>query len=262
VSSVLVIHAHPDDEVFATAAATAAFHRAGARVTLRVATGGEAGELATAPGLTEVQARRARQRRLGRASRMVGVDEWAYLTRPGQWVDTRSTLDPRTLANAAPDTVTSAVRHCLDAVRPDIVLTVGRDGLTRHPDHIAINTAVSRALRLPGWQPVEAWGARLRRSDVATAHQQLRQGFGDQPIGSGRVVGAADDETLHSFEAGKDFAAQRATALDCYAPGLGTTPLSELQSHYPGRGDSLLLRGLFDATSWTREYYESIPTRR
>ncbi|HXH57616.1 PIG-L family deacetylase [Iamia sp.] len=45
----LVIHAHPDDEVFATAATTLALHRDGAHVALRVATGGEAGEQAMDP---------------------------------------------------------------------------------------------------------------------------------------------------------------------------------------------------------------------
>ncbi len=38
----LVVHAHPDDEVFATAAATIAYARRGWRVRLRIFTGGEA----------------------------------------------------------------------------------------------------------------------------------------------------------------------------------------------------------------------------
>jgi LmbE family N-acetylglucosaminyl deacetylase len=38
---VLVVHAHPDDEVFATGAATIAAQRAGASVHLRLFTGGE-----------------------------------------------------------------------------------------------------------------------------------------------------------------------------------------------------------------------------
>ncbi|MBO0703523.1 MAG: PIG-L family deacetylase, partial [Candidatus Dormibacteraeota bacterium] len=38
---VLVIHAHPDDEVFATGAATIAARSAGASVHLRLFTGGE-----------------------------------------------------------------------------------------------------------------------------------------------------------------------------------------------------------------------------
>jgi hypothetical protein len=47
----LVVHAHPDDEVFATGAATIALAAAGWRVVLRVATGGEAAESRALSGL-------------------------------------------------------------------------------------------------------------------------------------------------------------------------------------------------------------------
>jgi LmbE family N-acetylglucosaminyl deacetylase len=40
VPTALVVHAHPDDEVFATGAATIALADAGWRIVLRVATGG------------------------------------------------------------------------------------------------------------------------------------------------------------------------------------------------------------------------------
>jgi LmbE family N-acetylglucosaminyl deacetylase len=36
--------------------------------------------------------------------------------------------------------------RALETMRPDIVLTVGSDGLTGHPDHIACHNAVARAL--------------------------------------------------------------------------------------------------------------------
>jgi LmbE family N-acetylglucosaminyl deacetylase len=71
VRTVLVLHAHPDDEVFATCAATRAASESGDHVELRIAAGGEAGErAATDTDITELQARQAHEARLTRGSRL------------------------------------------------------------------------------------------------------------------------------------------------------------------------------------------------
>jgi len=255
---VLVVHAHPDDEVFATAAATISLGDEGAHIELRIATGGEAGELATTPGRSEPDAWVARERRLTRSCRLLGISAWDYLTRPGEWVDARSATDARTVANADRAYLAAAIRQAVDQVQPELLLTVGSDGLTGHPDHLAVHDAARRALKMPGWQPSRAWGARLRRADVCAGRQLLGRHLGVQGVGSGRVRGADDGTVLHPVECTPEEADRRKEALDCYSPGLGTTPLDAFLAGYPGRGDSLLLRATFDATTWRRDYYEDL----
>lgn len=84
---VLVVHAHPDDEVFAMGAATIAATEAGARVQLKLFTGGEGWASTTSlPGLAA--ARRYKEVRLAASTRLLGIDDWAYLAAPGRWTDT------------------------------------------------------------------------------------------------------------------------------------------------------------------------------
>jgi len=255
---VLVVHAHPDDEVFATAAATISLGDEGAHIELRIATGGEAGELATTPGRSEPDARVARERRLTRSCRLLGISAWDYLTRPGEWVDARSATDARTAANADRTYLAAAIRRAVIEVKPELLLTVGSDGLTGHSDHLAMHDAARRALKLPGWQPSRAWGARLHRADIRAGHQLLGRHLGGQGVGSGRVQGADDGTVLHLVECTPEGADRRRDALDCYSPGLGTAALDGFLANYPGRGDSLLLRATFDATTWRRDYYEDL----
>ncbi|WP_432937723.1 PIG-L deacetylase family protein [Kribbella sp. CA-253562] len=193
--TVLVVHAHPDDEVFATGAATIALSDAGWEVVLRVASGGEAGE---DPELGEAEARLVRTRKLARSCELLGISEWGWLGEPAQWVDRGGDGGPETVADAESAILVDAVRRALVEVRPAVVLTVGGDGLTGHPDHVAVGTAVREA----AWaREVEVLGARLRTADVAAARAELgrlvAQGGvldGEGPrTGPGRVVGAGNE---------------------------------------------------------------------
>ncbi|QDP95292.1 hypothetical protein FOE78_04645 [Microlunatus elymi] len=116
---VAVFHAHPDDEVFATAAATHGLAAAGAQVQLFIATRGELPEQSADPSLNEASARSARERRLDQSCQLLGVSRWSYLTRPGRWIDT--TDRSRTLAAAPIPDVAAAIRSVIDDLRPQIV---------------------------------------------------------------------------------------------------------------------------------------------
>lgn len=80
-ATVLVVHAHPDDEVFATGAATIAARAAGARTHLRLFTGGEGRDSVLTPkGLAS--ARRARETRLAESAELLRIDTWSYRPSP------------------------------------------------------------------------------------------------------------------------------------------------------------------------------------
>jgi LmbE family N-acetylglucosaminyl deacetylase len=234
----LVVHAHPDDEVFATGAATIALSDAGWRVVLRVATGGEASE---DPALGEVEARRVRSEKLSRSCELLGIAEWGWL---GDWVD-RGGAGPGTVADEESAVLVDAVRRALGEVRPELVLTVGSDGLTGHPDHVAIGAAVREAAD-------DVLGARLRAADVVAAHRSLKEYAGGRPVGSGRVVGVGNETVLEEIRGTAE--ERRRQALDVYRAGLGTLPLEQVLG---GRlGDSVLLRAVLDVAGWDRDRFE------
>lgn len=232
-----MVHAHPDDEVFATGAATCVLSNAGWRVVLRVATAG----IGTAAD------------RLNASCDLLGIGEWDWLADDDRWVDDGGTAGPRTLASAGVDEIAEEVQKSIQAVQPELILTVGRDGLTGHPDHIAIAAAVQLALRN---HSCRALGARLRAQDVHTGHQLLQELLPGEPVGSGRVVGSAD--ALGEIAGGPEIAVRRRRALDQYYDGLGTTDIAELVTTYGRRGDSLLLRAVFDASGWHRDRFEVV----
>lgn len=227
----LVVHAHPDDEVFATGAATAVLSDAGWHVVLRVATRG-IGDAAD---------------KLQASCDLLGIDEWDWLSTKDHWVDDGGHSGPRTLASAEPSEVAEAVERAISEIEPQLVLTVGTDGLTGHPDHIAISKAVQL-------QPCHALGARLRAQDVRAGHQHIQQLLSGEQVGSGLVTGCTT--TLHAITGTPGIAVRRRQALDQYYDGLGTTDIPELVTTYGRRGDSLLLRAIFDKSGWDTDRFE------
>jgi LmbE family N-acetylglucosaminyl deacetylase len=237
---VLVVHAHPDDEVFATAAATIMLAERGANVSLRVGT------------------HTGRAAQLSRSCALLGIGDWDHLAEAGRWIDTGHAGE-RTLAAERPDVLAAAVRAHVDHLRPATVLTVDRHGLTGHPDHIAVHEAVRIALAMPGWRPRAAWGALLLRRDVLAAHALAAGVLPHRTVGSGRVHGRADDAVEHVMTCSPDGADRRRTALDQYTPGLGTMPHGEMARRLDRLGDSVLLRLARDAGDWHTDRFESIP---
>lgn len=231
----LVVHAHPDDEVFATGAATSILGDAGWRVVLRVATRG----MHTAA------------EKLPASCALLGITDWDWLSDgdADRWIDDGGVNGPRTLASAEPDELVAEVERAIRTLQPELILTVGSDGLTGHPDHIAISQAVQRAQK-----PCRALGARLRAEDVRAGEQLVRELLPDEKVGSGKVVGAPDGTVLEEVSGASE--QRRRKALDQYYDGLGTMTLPDLVTSYDSRGDGLLLRAVFDASGWQQDRFE------
>jgi hypothetical protein len=219
---------------FAPGAATWVLHDAGWRVVLRVATQGWGGTGDKLPASCD----------------LLGIDEWGWLSDPDRWIDDGGVNGPRTLARAEPDEVVAEVERAIRTLQPELILTVGSDGLTGHPDHIAISRAVQRAQK-----PCRALGARLRAQDVRAGEQLLQELLPGRPIGSGRVTGCDDATPLEAISKAPELL--RRQAFDAYYEGLGTQDLSELIKSHNSRSDGLLLRAVFDASDgWPQDRFE------
>lgn len=118
----LGVWAHPDDETYLSAALMRRVVASGGHVTVVSATRGELG--GDPPGRA---LGRRRERELVAAMAALGVGDVRVLDHAdGSCAD----ADPR----AAADELESIVR----CVRPDTIVTFGPDGITGHPDHVAV----------------------------------------------------------------------------------------------------------------------------
>ena len=229
----LVVHAHPDDEVFATGAATSVLSEQGWHVVLRVATAGMHGALD----------------HLSTSCSLLGISEWDWLGAVDQWIDDGGRSGPRSLAAASPDVLAEAIEVAAAVVEPELILTVGSDGLTGHPDHIAISQGVQRAR-----VNCRVLGARVRAQDVRAGEQLIQQLAPGEQVGSGHVKGC--DTPLEVIGGASE--QRRRQALDEYYDGLGSKPLEELLGVHRSSSDGLLLRAVFDATGWQQDRFEEL----
>lgn len=136
--TVLGVWAHPDDEAYLSAGLMARTIRSGGRVVCRHATRGEQG---TADPQAWPPDRLAAHRtsELAASLAALGVAEHAFLGyRDGECAEVP-------LAEVVPPLV-----ELMRQVRPDYVVTFGPDGITGHPDHVAVSRWVTAAWRASG----------------------------------------------------------------------------------------------------------------
>lgn len=135
--TILSIWAHPDDETYLAGGLMAAARDNGQRV---VCVAASAGELGTSDPATWPPSRlgRTRRREAANAMGILGVDEHHILGLPD------AALSEYTREG------TDWADQLFAEVRPDTVLTFGPDGMTFHPDHIAVHDWVTRAWRNDG----------------------------------------------------------------------------------------------------------------
>jgi LmbE family N-acetylglucosaminyl deacetylase len=131
------VAAHPDDDVMG-AAGLVALHRDDPefRFVLVHATDGGAGEIAPGSGATRAT--------LGAVRRAEDVAGWRVVGRSPdrhEWLG----LEDGGLADLDPQVLADLLRPILAEERPDVVLTFGPDGITGHPDHIAVGAATTSA---------------------------------------------------------------------------------------------------------------------
>lgn len=171
-TTVLFIHAHPDDESIMTGGTMAALASRGASVVLLTATRGEGGEVigethahlfGDRPGLAE-----HRERELAEATSALGVSGAYFLgeerTVDGTGLPPRRFEDsgmewgahghavapahmpPEALCSATVAEVADYVGAVIRNVRPDLVVTYGPGGGYGHPDHVRCYEATEEAL--------------------------------------------------------------------------------------------------------------------
>jgi len=136
--TILGVWAHPDDEAYLSAGIMAAAVDAGNRVVCVTATRGEAGSLDAVRWPPETLAS-VREAELDACLKVLGVREHTWLDYPDGGC-----------ASVPADEAVARVAEILTEVQPDTVLTFGPDGMTWHPDHIAVGEWTTAAFEAAG----------------------------------------------------------------------------------------------------------------
>ena len=176
VTSVLFVHAHPDDETIGTGGMIADLSSRGIRISLITATRGERGEVVAGP-LSALVGTKAlaeeRERELERASSTLGVSagfwlgeaparahgqpERRYRDSGMEWIrpglaGPAADSEMDALARAPLAEVTADLVAVLQHVQPSLVISYDATGGYGHPDHVRVHDAAlaaSRSLAIP-----------------------------------------------------------------------------------------------------------------
>ncbi len=169
-ATVVVLHAHPDDEAIFTGATIRRAVDRGARVVLVSATGGEAGEcrIPLADGET---LRRRRREELERACELLGVSRLVILGYRDSGAH-RGPYAPGTLGAAPVAEVARRVEQVVREENADALLHYDPSGITGHIDHLQVHRAGRQVAASVG---VVGYEATLDREALQRGSYQLAQ---------------------------------------------------------------------------------------
>ena len=175
--SLLLVHAHPDDESIGTGATMAKYAAEGARVTLVTCTLGELGEIIP-PDLRHLFPDELGQHRiveLDRACAALGVADHRFLGGEGWYRDSGmmglpDNDDPRCFWQANVEEAADTLAKIIDEVAASAIVTYDANGYYGHPDHIQAHRVTRRAHELTG-QGAKLYATAMPVSVLAQAVQ-------------------------------------------------------------------------------------------
>jgi N-acetyl-1-D-myo-inositol-2-amino-2-deoxy-alpha-D-glucopyranoside deacetylase len=227
----LLVHAHPDDEVTGTGATMAHYVAAGAHVTLVTCTLGEEGEIHV-PELAQLAAADADQLggyrlvELERACAALGVTDHRILGGPGRYRDSGMMGLPtndhgRAFWGADVDEAAGLLLKVIEEIRPQVMITYDENGFYGHPDHIQAHRVAMRAAELAGDAGPEKiyWTAMplsVLREGMAAFRELDDNPFADVERVEDLPFGHADDEIAARVD-GTDHYQQKIAAMRAHA---------------------------------------------
>jgi len=220
-TTIVFVHAHPDDEASQTSGAMARAAAGGDRVVVVFATNGDHGEAPDdlAPGETVVDRRRAEA---ARSAEVLGVQRVAWLGYADSgmtgWAQNH---DEGSLNRADLDEAARRLADLLDEEDADIVVGYDWHGGYGHPDHIRVHHVTHRAAHLARRRPkiLESTmnrDAMRRMTEAAAAAGFPADEFDpDAPMDDGNPLGMPEAE-IHWRVDVTDFIDRRRAALEAH----------------------------------------------
>lgn len=187
--TIMLVHAHPDDEVISTGGIAMKYHDEGARVVLVTCTRGEEGEIVD-PELNtpENKARLAeiRDQELAKGIAILNITAFHQLGyRDSGMINTPSNDHPESFHQADLHAATGRLVALVRQYRPQIMISYNEEGGYGHPDHIAAHKITVAAFQAAGdaaqfpaagqpWTPLKLYYTAYRRSIWRKAWEYMR----------------------------------------------------------------------------------------
>ena len=247
-ATLLLVHAHPDDEAISTGGAMMKAKAHGHRVVNVTATRGEAGEIynmdeaSSRPRLGEI-----RTEELKAADEILGVDRQEFLGyRDSGMVDTPDNKDPRSFHQAKLDEAAGKLAAILREERPAVVVTYADDGVYGHPDHIKAHQVTNAALDVlerEGTPVKKLYYTAVPRSMMEAFAEQFPDQAQEQARRNMRIAGTPDELITTRVDVG-DYLDRKLQAFRAH-----------LSQNEPGSWLQTLQRQILDLALGT-EYYQ------
>lgn len=213
--TIVLFHAHPDDEVIVTGGATARASDDGHRVVLVVATNGDHGDVPDDLGDHETLVDR-RRAETDRSAAVLGIHHvlWLGYGDSGMtgWEQNNH---PESFWQADVDDAAQRLAKILQAEMATTLVVYDWHGVYGHPDHVKVHRVGHRAAEIAGTPRVLE--ATMSRDAMAAFAEQAGDDFGpDGPSDDGNPFGTPDAELHYSVDVTPYIARKRA-ALACHA---------------------------------------------
>lgn len=220
-STLVCLHAHPDDESISTGGSIARAAREGHRVVLVVATDGRHGETPDdlAPGETLVDRRR---RETEQSAEVLGVSDIRWLGyRDSGMTGWEQNHDPEAFVGADLEEAAGRFADILVDVGADVVTCYDWHGGYGHPDHIMVHRVGHRAVELLAerGRDVRLLEATMNRTRIARM-RAMNSEDGDfdpeAPADDGNPFGSTEDEITMAVDV-SSFVEQKRRSMSCHA---------------------------------------------
>jgi LmbE family N-acetylglucosaminyl deacetylase len=211
--TLVLFHAHPDDEAIATGGTMARAKSEGHRVVLVSATRGELGEYspdALAPGEQLVDRRVAE---LHAAAEVLGADRVEFLDYLDSGMAGEPTNDaPGSFAGADVEEAANRLARILEEEKADVLTVYDENGNYGHPDHIQVHVVGIRAAEIAGTKRV--YEATANRTHI----QGLMAQMPDAPDAPADLdtLGVTEDQITTTVDV-RDFVDAKRAAMVAHA---------------------------------------------
>jgi N-acetyl-1-D-myo-inositol-2-amino-2-deoxy-alpha-D-glucopyranoside deacetylase len=228
--TVLLVHAHPDDETIGTGATMAKYAADGVNVVLVTCTLGEEGEVLV-PALAGLAADKADQlggwrlHELDEACKALGVHDPRFLGGIGAYrdsgmIDTPANDNPRCFWRADLDVAAAQLIEVIREVRPQVVVTYDENGGYGHPDHIQAHRVTVKAVEQTRDIVQKFYYTAVPRSFIQAGIDAMKEQGHDFFGGiesADDVPFAADDDVITTQVDARDFLDAKTDAMRAHA---------------------------------------------
>ena len=227
--TLVVLHAHPDDEALTTGGTLARASAEGHRVVLVVATNGDHGESPDdlAAGETLIDRRHAET---ARSAEVLGIHRVVWLGyRDSGMSGWEQNADPASFHQAPLDEAASRFADVLREESADVVVSYDWHGNYGHPDHVKAHRVAHRAADLAGTP---------RRFDATMNRDEMVRWFESEgsnpdwdprlPMDDGNPLGSAEDEITLRVDVAAYLPQKRASILAHASQVTDTTQFREM----------------------------------